>query len=90
MRRGKTANAVPISHLNVVVGSNVKRLRTQASFSREELASRAQVDWTYLGGIERGQRNPSVAVLGRLAAALDVTPSDFFVMDYSLRDARAG
>jgi len=82
--RGRATNAVPVHHLNVVVGSNVRRLRTQAAYSREELASRAQVDWTYLGAIERGQRNPSVAILARLAAALDVKPSDFFVSDPSL------
>lgn len=82
--RGRATNTVPAHHLNMVVGSNVRRLRTQAAFTREELASRAQVDWTYLGAIERGQRNPSVAILARLAAALDVKPSDFFVLDSSL------
>lgn len=84
MSRGRATNTVPVHQLNVVVGSNVRRLRTQAAFTREELASRAQVDWTYLGAIERGQRNPSVAILARLAAALDVKPSDFFVLDPGL------
>ena len=36
------------------------------------------VDLTYLGGIERGRRNPTVAVVGRIAAALGVHPRDLF------------
>lgn len=64
---------------NIIVGLNIRRLRAAAAFSREELAARAEVDWTYLGAIERGKRNPTVALLARLAAALSVSPSELFV-----------
>ena len=37
-----------------------------------------EIDLTYLGGIERGRRNPSVSVLARLAEALGVHPRDMF------------
>ena len=78
MSRGIHTDFVSADDLNAIVGANVRRLRNRAAFSREELAGRASVDWTYLGAIERGQRNPSVAILGRLAAALGVEPSIFF------------
>jgi len=59
---------------NKVVGANVRRLRVERKLTQEQLAHEAEIDLTYLGGIERGRRNPSVAVLGRLAASLKVHP----------------
>jgi transcriptional regulator with XRE-family HTH domain len=59
-----------------IVGSNVRRLRVERGLTQEQLAHEAAIDLTYLGGIERGRRNPSVSVLGRLAASLSVHPRD--------------
>lgn len=61
-----------------IVGSNVRRLRRHRGLTQEKFALDAAIDLTYLGGIERGGRNPSVTVLGRLADALKVHPRDFF------------
>jgi transcriptional regulator with XRE-family HTH domain len=54
------------------VGLNVQRLRHKAGLSQEESAHRAKVHQTYLSGVERGIRNPTVLVLGKLAKALGV------------------
>ena len=54
------------------VGVNVRRLRQERLLSQEELAHRARMHQTYLSGVETGRRNPSVAVLERIARALDV------------------
>jgi transcriptional regulator with XRE-family HTH domain len=54
-----------------IVGLNVRRLRKDRSLTQEKLALDAAIDLTYLGGIERGRRNPSVVVLGRLAEVLE-------------------
>lgn len=59
-----------------VVGANVRRLRKERRLTQEQLAMETEIDLTYLGGIERGRRNPSVSVLGRLASALGVHPRD--------------
>lgn len=59
------------------VGQNVRRFRTQAGLSQEELADRAKLDRTYISGVERGVRNPTVLVLQRLATALNIRPADF-------------
>jgi transcriptional regulator with XRE-family HTH domain len=59
-----------------IVGENVRRLRRDRGLTQEKLALDAGIDLTYLGGIERGRRNPSVLVLGRLAAVLGIHPRD--------------
>ena len=54
-----------------VVGRNVRRLRQERGLTQEQLAHEAELDLTYVGGIERGKRNPSLLVLVRIAAALE-------------------
>jgi transcriptional regulator with XRE-family HTH domain len=61
-----------------IVGQNVRRLRVERKLTQEQLAHEAGIDLTYLGGIERGRRNPSVSVLGRLATVLAVHPRELF------------
>lgn len=62
-----------------VVGANVRRLRLARKLSQEQLAFDAKLHLTYLGGIERGMRNPSLLVMGRIAEALAVKPSDLLL-----------
>ena len=56
-------------------GKIVRHLRTEAGLSQEGLASRAGIHRTYIGGIERGERNPTLMTIHRLAIALGVRPS---------------
>ena len=63
---------------NRIVGINVRRLRVERQLTQEQLAHEAEIDLTYLGGIERCRRNPSVSVLGRIAASLGVHPRELF------------
>jgi transcriptional regulator with XRE-family HTH domain len=58
------------------VGLNVRRRRMAAGLSQEELAHRARLDRTYISGVERGIRNPTVLVLQALAGVLGVRPAD--------------
>ena len=53
-----------------VVGANIGRLRRARGLTQEELAFKSEIDLTYLGGIERGKRNPSLLVMVRIAKAL--------------------
>jgi transcriptional regulator with XRE-family HTH domain len=55
-----------------ILGKNVRRLRQQRDMTQEQLAFDAEIDLTYLGGIERGRRNPSLLVMARIAEALSV------------------
>lgn len=60
---------------NRIVGANVRRIRVERKLTQEQLAHDADIDVTYLRGIEAGRRNPSVSVLGRVSASLQVHPS---------------
>ena len=55
-----------------VLGKNVRRIRQQRGLTQEQLAFEAEIDLTYVGGIERGKRNPSLLVMARIANALSV------------------
>jgi transcriptional regulator with XRE-family HTH domain len=55
-----------------IVAKNVRKLRQQRKLTQEQLAFAARIDLTYLGGIERGKRNPSLLVMARIAEALRV------------------
>jgi transcriptional regulator with XRE-family HTH domain len=55
-----------------ILGRNVYRLRRRKGMTQEELAFEAEIDLTYMGGIERGKRNPSLLVMARIARALSV------------------
>jgi transcriptional regulator with XRE-family HTH domain len=67
-----------VDDLRVVFGRRVRELRTKAKLTQEQLAEKADVHWTYLGGIERGERNPSLVNIGKIANALGVPPADLF------------
>jgi transcriptional regulator with XRE-family HTH domain len=56
------------------VGLNVRRLREARRLSQEELAFEAELHRTYISGVERGVRNPTVTVVAKIAEALGVGP----------------
>lgn len=56
-------------------GQNVRYWRKQRGLSQEEFADRAHLHPTYVSGIESGHRNPTIKVMERIAAALDVEPA---------------
>jgi transcriptional regulator with XRE-family HTH domain len=54
------------------VGQNLKRFRKERGLSQEELAFECGLHRTYLSGVERGVRNPTVLVLEEIAVALGI------------------
>lgn len=59
-----------------VFGTNVRRRRQARGLSQEALADAVGLAPTYVGQIERGRRNPTLAVVERFASALDIAPLD--------------
>jgi transcriptional regulator with XRE-family HTH domain len=53
-------------------GESVRRHRQRRGWSQEQLAEAAELDRTYVSGIERGTRNPTLSTMGRIADALEV------------------
>jgi transcriptional regulator with XRE-family HTH domain len=56
-----------------IVGRNVRQLRQARGLTQEQLAVDSRIDLTYVGGIERGKRNPSLDVMVRISEALGVS-----------------
>lgn len=59
------------------VAWNLRRIRVERGLSQENLAVDANVDRSYISGMERQEFNPTVDLLDRLAVALDVDVSRF-------------
>jgi transcriptional regulator with XRE-family HTH domain len=55
-----------------IVGDNIRKWRLERGLSQEEVAHRVGIVSSYYGQIERGRRNPTIGVLGRVADALEV------------------
>lgn len=64
-------------------GPAVRRHRKVLRLSQEELADRAEIDRTYISGVERGRRNPTLEVMQRIAQSLG---SDLDVIFSTARD----
>jgi transcriptional regulator with XRE-family HTH domain len=59
-------------------GLQVKYLRQRAAISQEELAAKSGLHRTYVGSVERGERNLTLSSAKRIATALDVKLMDIF------------
>jgi transcriptional regulator with XRE-family HTH domain len=64
------------SALHVAFGARLRAVRGEKQLSQDDLAEVSGLHRTYIGGIERGERNPSLMNIGRLAKALDVRVED--------------
>ena len=66
---------------HIAFGAHLRSLRHKLGLSQEEVAHRAGIHVTYLSGVERGKRNPSLKNIKRLALALDVPVKELFFFD---------
>ncbi|MBX7149157.1 helix-turn-helix domain-containing protein [bacterium] len=64
--------------LLVSIGKKIREFRLQQGWSQEELAARATLDRTYIGGIERGERNVSIINLSIISKSLKVSLKELF------------
>jgi transcriptional regulator with XRE-family HTH domain len=59
-----------------VVGANIRRLRKAKGLTQEQLAHDAGMAMRYVAGVERGEENPSLRFLVRIAEVLEVEPAE--------------
>lgn len=59
-------------------GDRVRQLRKKRGWSQEEFAQHVGLDRSYMGGVERGERNISLENICLIAAALSVSPAELF------------
>lgn len=60
------------------VGNRIKYLRKQAGLSQEKFALKADIDRTYLAGIESGKRNMTLVSLEKIVGALEMSMKEFW------------
>lgn len=60
------------------IGQRIRELRNDAGLSQEKLAFKAEIDRTYLAGVEQGKRNLSIRSLEKILNALEISFQDFF------------
>jgi transcriptional regulator with XRE-family HTH domain len=67
---------MPVSEkdINVIAGKNIRAVREKMGLSQDAFANVCQVHRTYIGSVERGERNITLATLARIANAANTTP----------------
>ena len=62
--------------IKIQLGRNLRSWRIQRGLSQEDLSQISGIHRTYISGLERGVRNPSISIVAQLANALEVEPSE--------------
>jgi transcriptional regulator with XRE-family HTH domain len=65
--------------IQILFGQNVRLAREKRSWSQDRLSEESGLHRTYISGIERGVRNPTIEIVQQIAIALDVDVPDLFV-----------
>jgi transcriptional regulator with XRE-family HTH domain len=80
--------AEPRSHRHAAWGRAIRELRGERGLSQERLALEAGLDRTYVSGIERGERNPSLGNLLKLGDVLGVGLSEIAARAEGVEEGR--
>lgn len=59
-------------------GSRIRQLRLAKDWSQEEFGAICNIDRTYVSGVERGVRNPTLTVIATIAAGLGISIAELF------------
>lgn len=70
----------------VLLGRRIRSLRSVKGWTQQELGNRADINYKFLGEIERGQQNPSFGVLAKIATALEVELPELFRFEHEISD----
>lgn len=62
----------------LAVGTKIRNYRQLSGLTQEQLAEKAELHHTYIGQVERGEKNLTIQTLGKILSALDITYEDFF------------
>jgi len=68
----------PLMDIRKQIGKNLRAIREKRGWTQEELADYSGLHRTYISGVERGLRNPTIQIVARLSKALRVVPAIFF------------
>jgi transcriptional regulator with XRE-family HTH domain len=69
------------------LGKAIRVRRVEVELTQEQLANQSDLDRSYVGGVERGERNVSIFNVAKIASGLDISLAELF-SDLSVEDAR--
>lgn len=58
------------------IGQRIRSLRKRRGMTQEEMADNCGLHWTYIGGLERGERNPTLTTMQKIAGGLGISVQD--------------
>jgi transcriptional regulator with XRE-family HTH domain len=70
----------------VLFGHRLRYVRQEKGWSQEKLASECELDRTYIGGVERGERNIALINICKIASALEIPPDKLLAFSDLGRD----
>jgi transcriptional regulator with XRE-family HTH domain len=82
-------NGSPLRGLKEMFGRRVWELRRRRGYTQADMAKRMKLHWTYIGGLERGERNPNLSTMVRAAEGLGVSLTDLLAEGRSARTLTA-
>jgi transcriptional regulator with XRE-family HTH domain len=68
----------PILRHRRIIGGAIRHFREQAGLTQEKLAEKVDLNWKYIGEVERGEKIISIEALLRIAKVVKVPAGDFF------------
>ncbi|MBI3596139.1 MAG: helix-turn-helix transcriptional regulator [Nitrospirae bacterium] len=71
-----------------LLGRRIRELRKARNLTQEQFGERTGINYKYLGAVERGQENPTVKVLEKIARVLRVDLRDLFAFDHLEQDSK--
>jgi len=74
--------------IGILLGRRIRSLRTARKLTQQELGEKADINYKFLGEIERGQQNPSFQVLIKIAAGLNVELPELFRLEQEITDRK--
>lgn len=77
---GRTASGM--SSIQAKFGARLRELRKRSGLTQQNLGERADVNYKFIGGVERGEENPSLLVIEKLAKALGVEPAELLDVEH--------
>ena len=77
---------IPSEKAQILLGRRIRYLRKVKQWTLEELGEKAATNHKHIGEVERGQQNPSFAVLVKIAGALGVELPELFRFEHEILD----
>lgn len=69
-----------------VIGNRLRDLRKKKGLSQEELGWKSKLHYTYIGAIERGEKNVSIVTIGKIAKGLGISVNEVFNFPTDIKD----